>query len=415
MAACDAYSELISLRLDGALSPEEEARLEAHLEQCPHCRDLARDLEALHGALAGLPPVEVPADLSDRIAAAVAADKVLPLAPKKKLLPWKRWAAAAAVIALALLGSTQSDLFRPAPESAEVRVQPTVMAADTAPAGAEPDESRVQVTGGNYDMTAPSAENAPEPAAQEDITLFRNADYGGSSDALQDQVFAGIREAPAEEPAQKSEGSVQSRTAAILPGTAEAAEETDGAEEQALYSANSSPMALFSASPQESGEAALPSAALAAVPTPGGEGTLKSALARENALPGLLSPAQALELLLEGYPMPEEAQQVEKEDFLGWQTPYAPLAGDGDWQSSTRLCYWRLSPNGKYHEFRLYTSFAEDPETGEGHCSTLNFFAVPLEGGEVLVQRREVRGEPDSPEREAYEEGVRAYNRALSE
>ena len=34
----DAYEALISAQLDGDLSPEEEAGLEAHLAICPQCR-----------------------------------------------------------------------------------------------------------------------------------------------------------------------------------------------------------------------------------------------------------------------------------------------------------------------------------------------------------------------------------------
>ena len=34
----EAYEALISARLDGELSPEEEARLEEHLAVCPACQ-----------------------------------------------------------------------------------------------------------------------------------------------------------------------------------------------------------------------------------------------------------------------------------------------------------------------------------------------------------------------------------------
>ena len=47
MTHCDEYVELISAALDGALSPHEQARLEAHLAQCPDCRTLFYDLESL--------------------------------------------------------------------------------------------------------------------------------------------------------------------------------------------------------------------------------------------------------------------------------------------------------------------------------------------------------------------------------
>ena len=44
---CDEALELISARLDGALSPDGEAALEAHLAQCPACGALLADLEEI--------------------------------------------------------------------------------------------------------------------------------------------------------------------------------------------------------------------------------------------------------------------------------------------------------------------------------------------------------------------------------
>ena len=59
MEGCEQYAELISARLDGPLSPEEERVLNAHLEQCPDCQALAEDLNALHEALTE--PIDPPA------------------------------------------------------------------------------------------------------------------------------------------------------------------------------------------------------------------------------------------------------------------------------------------------------------------------------------------------------------------
>ncbi len=51
---CEEYEILLSARLDGALTPEETARLEAHLAQCPQCRQLAQELETLQAQTAAL-------------------------------------------------------------------------------------------------------------------------------------------------------------------------------------------------------------------------------------------------------------------------------------------------------------------------------------------------------------------------
>ncbi len=108
MAYHDEYLELISAAIDGALSPAELERLNAHLAQCPECKALYRELSALHTALSDLPPVEVPAGLHDRVMKAVAAEQVLPFAPaekKKAPVHWQRWLASAAVLALVLMGA----------------------------------------------------------------------------------------------------------------------------------------------------------------------------------------------------------------------------------------------------------------------------------------------------------------------
>ena len=49
MSGCERALDLIGLRLDGPLSPEEQRELDAHLEQCPACRAAARELEELEG------------------------------------------------------------------------------------------------------------------------------------------------------------------------------------------------------------------------------------------------------------------------------------------------------------------------------------------------------------------------------
>ena len=38
MANCEQYWDLISYSLDGALTEEEQRRLDRHLAQCPQCR-----------------------------------------------------------------------------------------------------------------------------------------------------------------------------------------------------------------------------------------------------------------------------------------------------------------------------------------------------------------------------------------
>jgi len=59
--------ELISAMLDGETDARERAVVDAHLQECPECRDLAGDLTALGEVLADDPVPPVPAGLAERI------------------------------------------------------------------------------------------------------------------------------------------------------------------------------------------------------------------------------------------------------------------------------------------------------------------------------------------------------------
>jgi len=71
LANCEQYWELISASLDGALTPEEQRRLEAHLAGCPECRSLWEELSGLEAELREL---ESPSQgFADAVMAAAAA------------------------------------------------------------------------------------------------------------------------------------------------------------------------------------------------------------------------------------------------------------------------------------------------------------------------------------------------------
>ena len=80
--ACDKYLELLSARLDGALTEEEERELEEHLAACPDCRAVGAQLSALQGAFPELEELPAPEgfarDVMERIRAAET-PKVIPL------------------------------------------------------------------------------------------------------------------------------------------------------------------------------------------------------------------------------------------------------------------------------------------------------------------------------------------------
>lgn len=70
MANCEQYWDLISYSLDGALTEEEQRRLDRHLAQCPQCRAMWEQLSGLEPELMELEAP--PADFADRVMAAAA-------------------------------------------------------------------------------------------------------------------------------------------------------------------------------------------------------------------------------------------------------------------------------------------------------------------------------------------------------
>lgn len=98
MLDCELAQVYLSARLDGALTGEEAAALEAHLKDCPACRTLSEQLELLHQAMAEVQPAAPPAQLKADILARIAAE------PRKRNR-WLVWLPSAAVFALILLGA----------------------------------------------------------------------------------------------------------------------------------------------------------------------------------------------------------------------------------------------------------------------------------------------------------------------
>ncbi len=79
---CDKYWELLSARLDGFLSAEEEGELDAHLAVCPDCRAAGAQLAALQGAFSELEEGEAPEGFAQGVMDRIRAEekpKVVPL------------------------------------------------------------------------------------------------------------------------------------------------------------------------------------------------------------------------------------------------------------------------------------------------------------------------------------------------
>ena len=109
--ACRHYYELISQRLDGELSPDEERELESHLSTCPSCRALAEQLSGLHEDFSALEEVPVPEGFAQSVMARIRAEEQKKVIPLFRRPQFKAMAGLAACLALCvgLYGAGQMD------------------------------------------------------------------------------------------------------------------------------------------------------------------------------------------------------------------------------------------------------------------------------------------------------------------
>ena len=90
---CEQYSEWIGDAVDGTLSPERQAQLDAHCRECESCRDLLNDLKEIRAAASRLDRLTPSPDLWNAIAA-----KVRACDARYRSRSWAPLAAAAALV-----------------------------------------------------------------------------------------------------------------------------------------------------------------------------------------------------------------------------------------------------------------------------------------------------------------------------
>lgn len=180
MWECEQALEWISARIDGCLTSEEEARLDAHLAHCPACQSLLADLELIHSDLEKMAaaPAPVPPALRDDIV-----DQIRATRPGHRAAPphWRTWAAAAAVLAVVLLGAGPLQIWRNGGSGATT----ANLAADVGSSGGAAPEAE---TGGTGDTgadpqpTPSSASDGGDEASKEAVNSPASPDGAASSE-----------------------------------------------------------------------------------------------------------------------------------------------------------------------------------------------------------------------------------------
>lgn len=155
---CETALELLSASMDGELTPDQEPLLQAHLDQCPHCRALQVELIGLHTAC-GTMEVLPPAQLKEQIMAN------LPPQRPAKVIYWKRWGAMAAALTLVALAAWRlphSFYDKPVPAADINATQQPASDPESAPEAG--------------DVTAGSMEDLGQPSSHGIVDMSINTD-----------------------------------------------------------------------------------------------------------------------------------------------------------------------------------------------------------------------------------------------
>ena len=236
---CDRALELISLELDGELTPEEHAELEEHLAACGECRGAAEELRQLHTLLPELEE-EVPKGLHQAIMDRIGAEKVVPLSRARKAPHIRRWASLAAVFAVILLGAGTLKSFQggsstgAAPAAANVttaeaaRDTAGTAGSDAASGGAEQPETE------GKDKEANLSDSDATPVESTPAVVQEDGETGGSGAVLRMAPSASAQPTPVPDQvvgdaANGQESANQAVTFSVLPAeAAEGAAQPDG-------------------------------------------------------------------------------------------------------------------------------------------------------------------------------------------
>lgn len=222
MKECTSFEALLDPFVDGALSPEEMARVQSHLDQCPACRAYVDDALAIRAALGGWEETPVPEGFDRRVMDAVRAH------PRRRRTPWKKvvlpLAACFAVAILALPLRTQllkspeqtSAVQTPQTAQSEASAEETapVMEADLAPEAETPVQEDAAEEPVRQAPSSFDTEDTDAPASEQPSRMLTGQNSAVSADTPQVYLSAGNPAAQDEAPADQKEDSVQDESPA---------------------------------------------------------------------------------------------------------------------------------------------------------------------------------------------------------
>ena len=184
MKYCENFAALLDPFVDGELSPDEMARVQAHLDGCPACRAYVDDALAIRASFPDAEDTPVPDGFAESVMARIRAEAAsqAEAAPQKKTSrPWlKALASLAACCAIVLLAApmfSHSSKTEAAPAEAPAAAADTAASTERAmefalteeaPAGESAEESREDLASSKLYDAAP----APSAAAGSGATAY---------------------------------------------------------------------------------------------------------------------------------------------------------------------------------------------------------------------------------------------------
>ena len=184
MKYCENFAALLDPFVDGELSPDEVARVQAHLDGCPACRAYVDDALAIRASFPDAEDTPVPDGFAESVMARIRAEAAsqAEAAPQKKTSrPWlKALASLAACCAIVLLAApmfSHSSKTEAAPAEAPAAAADTAASTERAmefalteeaPAGESAEESREDLASSKLYDAAPS----PSAAADSGATAY---------------------------------------------------------------------------------------------------------------------------------------------------------------------------------------------------------------------------------------------------
>lgn len=176
MKYCDDYAALLDLYIDGELSSDEMAAVQAHLDKCPGCRAYVDDILAIRAAFPSVDETEVPVGFAEGVMASIQAQSA---ASSRKAAQKSRWprllvslaACCAVVLLVRSIGfpGIASKSESAADTSASIEM-PYTVESDTEPA----DETCDTTATNSADSILPygAAKNSLEDLARADSPYF---------------------------------------------------------------------------------------------------------------------------------------------------------------------------------------------------------------------------------------------------